>query len=160
MKLLRLSALVISVMLIFTACAGGDNNVDSSGTKSEINDDIVTSRDGGKGTFYYPDEDFNNYLTAEKEFDGTAQDIIDTLYELGNYGDVKVGVNNWYIKGNTLHIDFDGELKKATGSSAQEYFSMYGTVKTLKSCFGVELVRLTVNGSDFNTPHGNYDLPI
>lgn len=159
MKFFKFLILTALVSLCLCACTGGSDVVESSEPKPEDNV-VITSRDAGVGTFYYPDEDFNEYLTVEREFDGTAQNVIEILRELGNYSDNDVKANSWYIKGNTLYIDFNKELKSATGSSAQEYFSIYGTVKTLKSCFGVEYIRLTVAGKDFNTPHGEYDLPL
>lgn len=161
MKLFRFSVLVmLTSIMLFGCSSGGDGASKGTPGSPESIVPVIVSKDSGTGTFYYPDDIFNEYLTAEKEFDGTAQDVIDTLRELGNYGDNTVIVNSWYIKGDTLYIDFDSGFAKATGSTAQEYFSIYGTVKTLKSCFGVDYVRLTVNGEDFSTPHGAYDLPL
>ena len=68
-----------------------------------------------------------------------------------------VKVNTWSINGDTMYIDFDDGLFKATGSTAQEYFSVMGTVKTLKSCFDVTYVSLTVNGNKLFTEHAAYD---
>jgi len=148
--------------LFLSGCADEKNDVLSEDTTvtTEENTSKIFSFDAGVGTFYYPDEIYNNYLTVEKEFDGTAQNVIDILYELENYKDNKVTVKSCYKQGNTLYIDFDNGFKNATGSTAQEYFVVHGTVKTLKSCFGVEFVRITVEGKDFNTPHGQYDLPL
>jgi len=160
MKFFKSLILTVLVSFVLCACAEGAKETDSSEGKPDNDNVVITSRDAGTGTFYYPDDAFNEYLTVEREFDGTAQNVIDILRELGNYADNEVRANSWYVKGNTLYIDFNEELKSATGSSAQEYFSIYGTVKTLKSCFGVDYVRLTVAGKDFNTPHGEYDLPL
>lgn len=160
MKKIRLVAFIIAIVALLASC-GKDNNEQSGDAGATAdNSTVITSVDSGVGTFYCPDENFNNYLSVEKEFDGTPQNVVEILFELGNYGDNKVNVNDWYIKGGIMYIDFDQGLKRATGSTAQEYFSIYGTVKTLKSCFGVEKVRLTVNGEDFNTEHGAYDLPL
>lgn len=157
MKMIRFIVLALSFSFLLTACG----EAEGSQSKDVVeNQSLVTSFDSGTGTFYYPDEDFNNYLSTEKEFNGTPQNVVEILYELGNYKETKVNVRSWYIKGNTMYIDFDSGFADACGSTAKEYFTVYGTVKTLKSCFGVEKVRLTVEGKDFNTQHGAYDLPL
>ncbi len=147
MKYLKMAAILLLAIITLCSCGGED-------------DSVITSRDAGIGTFYYPDADFANYETKEMEFDGTAQDVVDKLYELGAYRDNKVKVNSWYIKSKIMYIDFDKGLEEATGSTALEFFSVMGTVKTLISCFDVDAVRLTVNGNDFYTAHGVYDTPL
>lgn len=162
MKLKRIIATLLLSSLFLCGCADEKNDALSADTTVIADDNAAKeySFEAGTGTFYYPDEIYNNYLTVEKEFDGTAQNVIDILYELENYKDNKVTVNSCYKQGNTLYIDFDNGFKNATGSTAQEYFVVYGTVKTLKSCFDVGFVRITVEGKDFNTPHGQYDIPL
>lgn len=147
MKFLKMAAVLLLAVICLCSCGGADEST-------------ITSCDAGVGTFYYPDADFAVYQTKEMEFDGTAQDVIDKLYELGAYRHNKVKVNSWYIKSKIMYIDFDKGFEAATGSTALEYFSVMGTVKTLISCFDVDAVRLTVNGKDFYTAHGIYDTPL
>ena len=154
MKIFKSIVLIILASAFIYGCERTDDSYNNGSNDASIE---ASTSDVNVGTFYYPDDIFNDYDTAEREFDGTPQGVVDILYELGNYGDNRIKVKGWHISNDVLYIDFDSSFIKATGSTAQEYFSVLGTVKTLKSCFGVAYVRLTVNSEDFNTEHGSYD---
>lgn len=155
MRIIRMLCITVLFSILICGCSKNGGTVNNE-TLNDASKD-TSAFEIGKGTFYYPDEMFNNYKTVEKKFDGTPQGVVDILSELGNYGDADVRVNGWHISDGVLYIDFNRGLIDATGSTAQEYFSILGTVKTLKSCFGVKYVRLTINSEDFNTEHGCYD---
>lgn len=157
-----LISLLCVVSLLLCACGGADDIGNSTESGYQHNDDAekIYSHEGGVGTFYYPDDIYNDYLTVEREFDGTPQNVVDILLELGNYDD-GLTVNSYYIQDETMFIDFGIELvKEAHGGSAKEFFVILGTTNTLISCFGVKYVRLTVEGEDLITAHGDYSVPI
>lgn len=154
----KLFALLFVFAFVLCSCnaAGGGG----TGDNTSLSDEKLYSFEGGVGTFYYPDEIYNNYLTVEREFDGTAQNVCDILLELGNYSE-KITVNSYYVQGDTLYIDFGVEMiKEAHGGSAKEHFVIVGTANTLISCFKVKYVRLTVDGNDLITAHNDYSAPI
>ncbi len=157
-----LLVLIVAFALLISGCdnKGPVANGSDDATETIQNEEKVYSFEGGVGTFYYPDEIYNDYLTVEREFDGTAQNVIDILYELGNYSE-KITVNSYYVQGNTMYIDFGLSLIKAAhGGSAKEFFVILGTCNTLISCFKVEYVRFTVEGNDLVTAHADYTEPV
>lgn len=148
MKKVFLVALAAMLLLCGCAADGEDG--------SDISYEKVYSFDSGVGTFYYPDDIYNNYLTVEREFDGTAQNVIDILYDLGNYNQ-EITVNSYYVQGDTLYIDFGlSIISAAHGGSAKEHFVILGTCNTLISCFNVTYVSFTVEGQPLVTAHADY----
>ncbi len=150
-----------SILVILAVCAlllcACNSEVAEPSTDVLTEGEKTYSFEPGTGTFYYPDDIYNNYWTVEREFDGTAQNVVDILYELDNY-DNKLKVNSYYVQGNVLYIDFGVNIiEEAHGGSAKEHFVIQGTCNTLISCFKVKYVRLTVEGQDLKTPHGSYD---
>lgn len=163
-------ALALVFALLLCGCKGfgtaGESKADESSANvsgyvdlSTLSGEKIYSFEGGVGTFYYPDEDYNLYLTVEREFDGTAQNVIDILYELGNYSSSnRITVNSCYKQDNILFIDFDNNFYPGRrGGTAKEYFEIYGTCKTLISCFKVEGVRFTIEGEDLDTGQARFD---
>lgn len=154
----KLFALLFVFAFVLCSCNAAGNG--GTGDNTSLSDEKLYSFEGSVGTFYYPDEIYNNYLTVEREFDGTAQNVCDILLELGNYSE-KITVNSYYVQGDTLYIDFGVEMiKEAHGGSAKEHFVIVGTANTLISCFKVKYVRLTVDGNDLITAHNDYSAPI
>ena len=163
----KLSALFMAALILLAASGcrkdSGQGTESKASEAAESKEVFYTVEAGTKGTFYSPDEEFNLFLETEREFDGTIDDVLAILSSLGAFGKADVKANSFYFtKGDTAYIDLNKAYKEyvASGASAIVQFGIDGMALTIKSCFGVEYVRLTVDGKDLSTGHTTYDKPI
>lgn len=107
-----------------------------------------------------PDSSWMNYEYKETTFDGTVGGLIEALAKAKVFPET-VKVKDFKIEGNTAKIDLseDFGLAIATGTLAESMI-VSSLVNTLITCYEVEQVYFTVEGSFFDSGHVYYDFPL
>ncbi len=111
-------------------------------------------------TLYAPDEAYANFVEIKQFFDGTIEDIVDSLAALGAIPE-NSKVYSFSANGKTAKIDLSKEFGVGVNEARGGEVMVVGSLaNTIIRYYGVEEVAFTVEGEILETGLNVYDSPI
>lgn len=163
--------IILLIVMLITLCVSVTTNV----KLQDITEQVVTSNEVKNLDVYFPRlPDFKFVGETIKLEDNISQEekvrlIISRLIEGSNKANlidvIPKGskLNNVYVKGNTVFVDFSKEfVENHPGGSLGEYNTIYSIVNSLTEIDGIEQVNFLIDGQnkDAYKGHTQLDMPI
>jgi hypothetical protein len=150
MRRLLMALLAMATALACAACTGGDP------ATPDVPDD-----ESSTVTLYLPNDNADGFTTKDAMTDGTAEDIVRLLVAEGA---LPAGTEliSCQVTGSSGLVDMNAAYGQAITNSgtAGEYMRVGCLVNTLLVYYGLDEIRLTVEGETPVSGHTVYDQPL